>query len=166
MIRGYPSCVNTWGYVAVVALIVIGLLGIVIPLLPGSVLVALGILIWAIFTGGSAWWVFAAALACMVVAWMVKYYVGGKTMAKAGVGKWSLVVGGISGIVLFFVIPVVGLVIGFVGGTFVAESVRLQDARAGWTGAVAATKAAGLLILIELAGALCAVGIWLVAVFS
>ncbi len=157
---------NAWGYVAVVALMVIGLLGIVVPLLPGTSLVAIGILIWAVFTGGSAWWVFAAALACMVIAWVIKYYVGGRTMTRAGVGKWSLAAGGVAGIVLFFLIPVVGLVIGFVGGTFAAEAIRLRDARAGWTGAVAATKAAGLLILIELAGALLAVGIWLIAVLS
>ncbi|WP_019203437.1 DUF456 domain-containing protein [Tsukamurella sp. 1534] len=157
---------NTWGYVAVVALMVVGLLGIVVPVLPGTTLVALGILIWAIVTGGSAWGVFAAALASMVIAWVVKYFVGHRTMARAGVGKWSLVAGGVAGIVLFFLIPVVGLVIGFVGGTFLAEAARLHDVRAGWTGAIAATKAAGLLILIELAGALIAVGIWLVAVLA
>lgn len=120
---------NAWGYAAVVALMVIGLLGIVVPVLPGSSLVALGILIWAIFTGGSAWWVFAAALAVMVLAWGVKYLVGGRTMAKAGVGKWSLVVGGVAGIIGFFVIPVVGLVIGFIGGTFAAEAIRLGTPR-------------------------------------
>lgn len=157
---------NAWGYAAVVALMVIGLLGIVVPVLPGSSLVALGILIWAIFTGGSAWWVFAAALAVMVLAWGVKYLVGGRTMAKAGVGKWSLVVGGIAGIIGFFVIPVVGLIIGFIGGTFAAEAIRLKDAKAGWQAALAATKAAGLLILIELAGALGAIAIWLAAVLT
>ncbi|MGD3153102.1 DUF456 domain-containing protein [Tsukamurella tyrosinosolvens] len=157
---------NAWGYAAVVALMVIGLLGIVVPVLPGSSLVALGILIWAIFTGGSAWWVFAAALAVMVLAWGVKYLVGGRTMARAGVGKWSLVVGGVAGIIGFFVIPVVGLVIGFIGGTFAAEAIRLGDAKAGWQAALAATKAAGLLILIELAGALGAIAIWLAAVLT
>ncbi|KXO92158.1 hypothetical protein AXK56_03445 [Tsukamurella pulmonis] len=157
---------NAWGYVAVVALMVVGLVGIVVPLLPGSSLVALGILIWAIFTGGNAWWVFAGALAVMVLAWGVKYLVGGRTMAKAGVGKWSLVAGGIVGIVGFFVIPVIGLLIGFVGGTFVAEAIRLQDAKAGWRAALAATRAAGLLILTELAGALGAITIWLAAVLS
>lgn len=157
---------NTWGYIAVVVLMVVGLLGIVVPLLPGSSLVALGILIWAAFTGGSAWWVFGAALACMVVAWGVKYLVGGRTMTKAGVGKWSLVASGVAGIVLFFLIPVVGLVIGFIGGTFAAEAARLGDAKAGWHAALAATKAAGLLILIELAGALFAIGIWAVYLLS
>lgn len=144
----------------------VGLIGIVIPVLPGSTLVALGILIWAIFTGGSAWIVFAASLGCMVLAWVIKYYVGGRTMASAGVGKWSLVAGGLLGIVGFFVIPVIGLLIGFIGGTFLAETARLKDARAGWTGAIAATKAAGLLILIELAGALLAIAIWLFAVLT
>ena len=159
---GYASGVSTWGYVGIVALMAVGLFGIVVPLLPGSSLVALGLLIWAVVTGGGAWWVFAAGLALMVIAWVVKYLVGQRTMSKAGVDKWSLVAGGAAGIVLFFVIPVIGLLIGFILGTFAAESARLRDSRAGWTGAIAATKAAGLLILIELAGALLAVGVWTV----
>ena len=38
--------------------------------------------------------------------------------------------------------------------------------KAGWQAALAATKAAGLLILIELAGALGAIAIWLAAVLT
>ncbi|GEE00285.1 hypothetical protein nbrc107696_07310 [Gordonia spumicola] len=151
---------NTWGYVGVVLLIVVGLFGIVVPMLPGTTLVAAGILIWAIVTGGGAWWVFAVALAAMLIAWVVKYVVGGRSLAKSDVSRWSLVVGGAIGIVGFFVVPVIGLPLGFVLGTVVAEGLRLGDWRAGWTGGIAASKSVGLLILIELAGALVAVGVW------
>lgn len=153
--------VNTWAYAGVSVLIAVGLVGIVVPLLPGTVLVAAGILIWAILSGGTAWWVFAAAVACMAVAWIVKYVIGGRSLAKSDVGRWSLVVGGLLGIVGFFVVPVIGLPLGFIVGTVVAEAVRLKDLKAGWTGGITATKTVGLLIVIELAGALAAVAAWL-----
>ncbi len=157
----YMVDVNTWAYAGVSVLIAVGLVGIVVPLLPGTVLVAAGILIWAILSGGTAWWVFAAAVACMAVAWIVKYVIGGRSLAKSDVGRWSLVVGGLLGIVGFFVVPVIGLPLGFIVGTVVAEAVRLKDLKAGWTGGITATKTVGLLIVIELAGALAAVAAWL-----
>ena len=56
---------------------------------------------------------------------------------------------------------IASMVLGAIVGTVVAEALRLRDVRAGWTGGVAATRTVGLLILIELAGALAAVGVWL-----
>ena len=56
--------------------------------------------------------------------------------------------------------------IGFVGGVFAAEAVRLRDARAGWSAAWAATKAVGVAILIELGGGLIAATAWLGAVLA
>jgi uncharacterized protein YqgC (DUF456 family) len=157
----YMVDVNTWAYAGVSVLMAVGLVGIVVPLLPGTVLVAAGILIWAILSGGTAWWVFAAAVACMAGAWIVKYVIGGRSLAKSDVGRWSLVVGGLLGIIGFFVVPVIGLPLGFIVGTVVAEAARLKDLKAGWTGGITATKTVGLLIVIELAGALAAVAAWL-----
>ena len=46
-------------------------------------------------------------------------------MRSAGVPALSIMVGGVLGIIGFFLIPVIGLVIGFVGGVFLAELMRL-----------------------------------------
>src|SRR5215467_193540 len=89
-------------------LVVVGLFGIVVPILPGTVLVALGIFIWASEKGtAESWSTFAAAAACLVVGAVVKYVVPGRRL-KATVPTRTLVVGGLGAVIGFFVIPVVG----------------------------------------------------------
>ena len=49
-------------------LIVVGLLGIVVPVLPGLVLVLAGVLVWALMEGSAlGWGIFAASLVVTVV---------------------------------------------------------------------------------------------------
>ena len=65
----------------------------------------------------------------------------------------------------FFVIPVIGLPIGFVLGVYGAESLRQRDQQAARRSTGLAMRAVGLAILVELAGALIAtvallIGMW------
>ena len=59
-----------------------------------------------------------------------KYAVPHRRLRNAGVPARSIVFGAVLGIVGFFVIPVIGLIIGFVLGVFLAEWVRLEPAQA------------------------------------
>ncbi|QKT08562.1 DUF456 domain-containing protein [Gordonia sp. X0973] len=155
-----------WGEALVGLVIVVGLLGIVFPVLPGGLLVGLAIGVWAFFVGGWAWAFFAAAAVIILLAEVVKYYVAGRTLKSAGVPSTTVLVGGVVGIVGFFVVPVFGLIIGFIVGAMASELVRGWSFDAAWRGAWAATKAAGASMLVELAGALCATAIWLVGAFT
>lgn len=144
--------------------IVVGLVGIVVPILPGALLVLGAIAVWAVLEGtGTGWAVFAAAAVLLVVSGVVKYTWPGRKMRDAGVPKRSLVAGALLGIVGFFVIPIVGLLIGFLLGTYLAEVHRHRAHADAWRSTVHATKAVGLSILVELLGALLAAGIWLAA---
>jgi uncharacterized protein YqgC (DUF456 family) len=49
-----------------------------------------------------------------------------------------------------FVIPVVGLFVGFILGVFLAEALRAQSFSGAWPSTVEALKATGLSVLIEL----------------
>ncbi len=73
-----------------------------------------------------------------------------------------MLVGGAIGIVGFFVIPVLGLLIGFVGGIYIAERRRQGGHGAAWRSTRAALRASGLALLVELAGALLAATTWLI----
>ena len=136
------------------------------PVLPGGIIVGLAIGVWAFVVGGWAWAFFAAAATVIAAAEIIKYYVAGRTLKSAGVPNITVIVGGIVGIIGFFVVPVVGLILGFILGAMVSELVRgggsLEHA---WRGAVAAAKAAGASMLVELSGALIATTIWLVGAF-
>jgi uncharacterized protein YqgC (DUF456 family) len=148
---------------AVVGLaILVGLLGIIVPILPGGLLIFTAVLVWAWVTGGStAWAVFAVAAALIVAGNVVKYTVPGKRLKDAGIPsstQWTGVALGVAG---FFVIPVVGLFVGFVLGIYLAERRRLGDAAA-WPSTKAALRAVGLSIVIELTSAVLAAATWVV----
>jgi len=152
--------VPLWGELLVAAVIFVGLVGIVVPILPGTLLIASALLVWAIVVGGWAWSVFAAALLALVVGEVIKYLVAGKSLRTDGIPNRTVVVGGLVGIVGFFVVPVIGLLLGFVVGAVAAELVRTQSLELAWRGAVAALKAAAKTIGIELLFALVATSIW------
>jgi len=135
--------------------IVVGICGVVVPMLPGLVLCWAGVLVWAIFAEGGwgKWVVFGLATVIGLLGTAVKYAWPGRNLKRDGVPSRTLLLGGVLGVVGFFVIPVVGLVIGFVVGVFLAERLRLGDWRRAWPSTKAALKAAGLSMLIELAAA-------------
>ena len=141
--------------------VLVGLVGIVVPVLPGSILILGAVLVWAVQSGTTAGWVvFALVTTFLVLGGIVKYAVPGRGLRTAGVPSTTLMLGGLLGIVGFFVIPVVGLVVGFVLGVYVAELARVGRDLA-WPSTRAAMKAVGLSMLIELAAGLLAAGTWL-----
>jgi uncharacterized protein len=144
--------------------IAVGLVGVVVPVLPGSLLVGVAVLVWTLERGGAtAWVVLAVALALLVAGAVVKYLVPGRRLQRAGVPARTLLAGGAAGVVGFFVLPVVGLPLGFLLGIYLAEAAR-RGARAAWPATVHAVKAVGLGILIELAFAMLAALTWAVGV--
>ncbi len=150
--------------IAVAIAIAAGLAGMIVPILPGAVLIAAAILVWALEVGGStAWIVFGVALALLVLGSVVKFLVPGRRLQAAGVPNRSLWAGAGLGVVGFFVIPVIGIFVGFVLGIYLAEWQRVgRDAA--WPSTKHALKATGLSILIELAAGVLAAAAWAVGV--
>lgn len=147
--------------------IVIGLLGIVIPVLPGTILIAGSLLVWAIATGtAAAWWVFAACAALLVSGATITWFITARHTRAAGVPGHSLIIAGIAGIIGFFVLPVIGLLVFFPLGLYLAEYARLRDPGTALASAKVALRATGLGMLAELGLALAAAGVWVVAVFN
>src|SRR5690606_3294222 len=93
---------------------------------------------------------------------VVKYTWPGKNLKEAGIPNRTLLLGGLAGIVGFFVIPVVGLFVGFVVGVYLSEMARMPDNRQAWASSKHAIKGVGLSILVELLGALLATGVWVI----
>lgn len=151
----------------VAVVIAIGLVGILVPLLPGSILVFAAIAVWAFVEGTVIGWVtLGVAGAILVAALLVKYLWPARRMKNADVGTRSLLAGGVLGIVGFFVVPVVGLVIGFVLGVYLAEMAVRHDQRLAWASTVHALKGVALSVGVELSGALLATAVWVVGVLS
>lgn len=146
--------------------ILVGLLGIVVPLLPGTLLVVAALVGWGLVAQSvMAWLLVASALTVLALGAVLKYAVPGRRLRTAGVPVTTLLSGTALGIVGFFVVPVVGLVAGFVVGVYAAEVRRLGSRRA-WPATRSAIAAVGLSLLIELGAALTATALWLTAVVS
>lgn len=142
--------------------IIVGFVGIVVPVLPGSLLIIGAICVWAVLVGTpTAWIVLAVAVSLVAVGAVVKFLVPGRRLQSAGVPSSTLWSGAALGVVGFFVVPVLGLFLGFVLGVYLSELRRLGTAQA-WPATVGALKAVGLSILIELVAALLAAGAWVV----
>lgn len=154
------------GAIFLVALaIAVGIVGIIVPILPGTLLIFGAIAVWAFVESDVTGWVTLAVVTLILGAGqLVMYLWPMRRMRRADVGTWTLVAGGILGIVGFFVIPVVGLVLGFVGGVFLVELGHRRDHRAAWRSTVHAVKGVALSMGVELAAALLATMVWVVGV--
>jgi len=139
--------------------IAVGLIGILVPVLPGSALILVAILLWALELGSTTGWaVFAVAAAFLVVGTVVKYVVPGRQLKDAGIPastQWTGVALAVPG---FFVIPVVGAFVGFVAGVYLAERRRLGPGAGASTRS--ALRAVGVSVLIELTAAILAASAW------
>lgn len=146
--------------VLVAVAVAIGLVGVLVPMMPGSLLVGVAILGWGLSAdAAAAWVVVACAISLLGIGEVVKYLVPGRRLREAGVSTGTMLAGAVLGVVGFFVIPVIGLLLGFLLGIYLAQWHRLGHARA-WPGTWQAVRAVGLGMLIELACATGAAIVW------
>ncbi|HEX2283948.1 MAG TPA: DUF456 domain-containing protein [Mycobacterium sp.] len=157
---------STGGIVLVALAIAVGLVGILLPVLPGTLLVFGAIAVWAVVENNVTAWVTLGVVTVLLgAATLVKYLWPMRRMRAADVGTRSVVAGGVLGIIGFFVIPVLGLVIGFVLGVYLTELANRRDQRLAWTSTKHALKGVALSVGVELAGALLATMAWVFGVY-
>jgi hypothetical protein len=160
--------VNTLLIVLCALTIAVGIVGVVVPVLPGLFLCLAAVGVWAVLgDGGTAgrWTVFGLCAVWVVVGTVVKYTWPGRRLKEIGVPTRTLVCGVLLGIAGMFVIPVVGLPVGFVAGVWLAEAQRHGGFGPAWPSTVAALKAAGLSMLVELGAAFLVALTWTAGLF-
>lgn len=153
-----------WLNVTVGVVLLVAMLGVVVPLLPGAGLAWAAIVVWAVVersVGG--WLVLAVATALVGVGFVIKYLVPTRRMKDGGVPNSTLLVGGLLGIIGFFAIPVVGAPLGFVVGIYAAERYRLNTHDLAWPSTRTALGAVGLSMLIEFTTVALMAGVWAAA---
>ena len=151
------------GIVLVALAIAVGLVGIVLPFLPGTLLIYAAIAVWAFMVGGTvAWVVLGVVTAVLGASLLVKYLWPARRMRAADVSGRTLAAGAVAGVIGFFVIPVVGLIVGFVAGVYLAELAHRRDNRRAWASTVHAVKGVALSMGVELAGGLLATAAWVI----
>lgn len=145
--------------ILILLLMAIGVLGIVIPVLPGLVIVLLGVLLYALGEQSRLGWIlFAVAAAIYLAGVVLQWAVPGQRMRRAGVRTSTLLVGVACALVMGFVLPVIGLFLGFPLGIFLVSLARSRDRHEAWGATKHALRAVGTNILIELVTAFVIIG--------
>jgi uncharacterized protein YqgC (DUF456 family) len=145
----------------------VGVLGVLVPVLPGLLLCWAGVLFWAILgdAGAGGWVVFGLATVVAAAGTVIKYLWPGRRLKTTGVPTSTLLAGGVLGAVGFFVVPVVGLVLGFVLGVWLAERARLGPGQA-WPSTKQALAAVGLSMLVEFTAAVGVAVVWVIGLLA
>ena len=147
-------------------IMLVGLVGVLLPVLPGLLLIGLAGLIWAWGDGGGVarWTVFATMAVVLLAGTVAKYALPARSARTTGAPRSTVLLGALGAVVGFFVIPVIGLVIGGVGAVFLAELNRLGDAGSAWRSTRAVLVGVGFGVLIELTAGLLAIVVWVAGV--
>jgi uncharacterized protein len=153
--------------VAVLALIVmlIGLIGVVVPVLPGLLVV------WLASVGTTLWvaadlvgWLVAGVLtALFALGTAATLYLPARQGRRGGAPLGSLAAAAFGAVVGFFVIPLVGFLLGAFGGFLLAEHRRLGEWGPAWSSLGTVVRAYGIGVVIELALGLTMIAVWAAA---
>lgn len=137
---------------AAALLLVVGVLGTIIPILPGSLLTIGTLLVWAWVLGSTASWTAGLiGIALAVVGMSASAILTGRKMRRERIPRGPIIVGIVAGVVGMFIVPVVGLFLGFALGLLLAEYARRRDLSAAWRSSVEAMKSMGFGMLLECA---------------
>lgn len=147
--------------------ILVGVAGTIIPILPGSILIGLSLLAWAIWGGaGTAGWVvFAVGIVFVLAGMAASAVLTGRKLREHRIPSRSVVIGLAAGVVGLFVIPVVGLFVGFAAGLLFSELLRTRNFGTATATSWAALKATGLGMLVEFGLACLAASTWVIGLW-
>ncbi|MEU9762924.1 DUF456 domain-containing protein [Streptomyces sp. NPDC047985] len=153
---------GVWQLVAVGLVMFLGLVGVLVPGVPGQAIVWAAVLWWALTDRTSAAWsVLMGATALLLVDQALKPLLPPRRPHESGAPRRTLVLGGVGAIVGFFVVPVLGAFVGYVGTVYGVERLRLGSRGSGWASIRSVMRATGWSVLVELFACLLVTGAWL-----
>jgi uncharacterized protein YqgC (DUF456 family) len=141
---------------------VVGLAGTVVPVLPGLVVIWSAGLVYGLLVGFGPVGIGVMIIFTGIIGLSVaKSFILPRRMAEGSdVSVWSQLTAVAGAIIGFFVVPVVGVVLGALVGLFFAELVKHQRIEPAWAGTKAVAKAFGLSALVDLGLGLVMFALW------
>ncbi|MGH2787127.1 MAG: DUF456 family protein [Actinomycetota bacterium] len=149
--------------IVVAATMAVGLLGVVVPFVPGLPLIWLAALVYGLIEGfDGAGVVGMVVITALLVAGIVaKVLIPSHRAVAGGAPRSSIVVAAGTGLIAFFLIPVVGLPVGAVGGLLAAEYRRLNDWQQAWQSTRIVVVGFGVGVLVEFAAGIGMIVAWM-----
>ena len=126
-----------WWLIAIV-LMAVGLLGTVLPVVPGAIIILAAAVLHQIMLGSEkslGWWNIGVLVLLTLLSYALEFaggYFGAKQFGATKWGAFGAMIGGIVG--LFFSLPglIAGPIIGAIAGELVAGKRLVNAGRAGW----------------------------------
>jgi len=143
-------------------LMAVGLVGIIIPLLPGLAVVEGAALLYAFYRGFSftTWVMLGLITVLFILSLAAKLLLPKRDAQRGGASPRALLLGFVLGVVGFFVIPIIGAIIGAVLGVFLIEFGRHQAWGPAWSATKGIILGFGKSMLLDLAVGLAMVTLW------
>ena len=112
-------------------IVLVGLIGTVLPIIPGTILIFAGALLYALVDGFQVvgWPTLLALGVLTVVATTADLWASSVGAKIGGASGWSVVIGLLAGLVGFVVFSLPGAIIGAILGVLLTEIVRVGDWR-------------------------------------
>jgi uncharacterized protein len=155
--------VDAVGVTLIALAMVVGVIGTVLPFLPGLPIVWAAALVYGIVAGfGVVGWVAFAFITGLMVLGIFAGVALPHRRVKEGGAPFPTVAAGIVGAVIgFFAIPVIGLPVGAVIGVLLAERLRTADWSVAWTSTKNLIVGFGLGTLAQLGCGLLMIVVWI-----
>ena len=153
---------SEWAVALAGLVMALGLAGTVVPFLPGLPLIwgaalGYGIAVGFGLTGGIA---MGAITIAMVLGILAKVVLPKRRAEATGAPRSTVMAGAVGGVIGFFVVPVVGLPLGAIGGVLVAEYRRTSDWSLAWRSTKEVAIGFGLGTLAEMTAAVVMIAFW------
>jgi uncharacterized protein YqgC (DUF456 family) len=146
-------------------LLAVAVFGTVFPVLPGSPIAFVTLLVWGAVLGSTAAWIAAGIGAFLaLIGFSASALLAGRKLRQQQIPRRSILAAVLAGIVGMFVIPVAGLFIGFAVGLFLSEYVRRGELQAALHSSLQTLKAMGLGMLVEFFMVALAGSVWTIGV--
>lgn len=143
----------------------VGIIGTVVPFIPGLALVWFAGALWAYFDGGDGtrMWLLAVMTLFAVIGYAVQFALPAAAASVDSPPRNTLLLGAVAGLFGFFIIPVIGGPIGFMAGIYASYFLNTGDSTKAWTSTIRTAVAFGWAIIIQV---ICSVLIALTWIFG
>ena len=150
--------------VILLGIMTVGLLGLLIPIIPGLVIIWLASLAYGLGVGFQApgWIFFAIITVIMIVGSVVDNLVMGQQAHKTGASWISVLLAMLFGVIGTFILPIIGGFIGALLALFLAEWIRRKNWREAMTATTGWAVGCGWAIVIRFLMGLLMIGIWVI----
>lgn len=146
----------------------VGLVGIIVPVIPGTLLIWVAALVFGLTTDFAAFgpWAFTAVTIVALITGTADFWLPMLGAKRTGAPKRALLLGFLGGILGTFITPIIGTIVGYAVGIILGSWHKLRDWDAALRTSIGGLAGWGLATLVQLIGAVLMIGIFINSILT